>query len=243
MTDGLGRGLAQMSRSRAALHRGSARFLGHLIPLMASFVTAARGVWTGIEPLPRRRVYFANHTSNGDFVLIWAVMPGRMRRMTRPVAAADYWLKSRLRSFVIRHVFGAVLIDRNPETREGDPVETMTRALDRGWALILFPEGKRNQTDTPLLPFKTGLFHLARARPDVPLVPVWIANLNRAMPKGEILPVPLICTVTFGEPIHIAPGEEKSAFLERAAAALMATREIAEARGGGRRERASEAAP
>lgn len=223
------RGLAQMPRWRALGHRAGARALGHLIPLFASLVTAARGEWAGVDPLPRRRVYFANHTSNGDFVLIWAVMPGRMRRMTRPVAAADYWLRGRLRRFVIRHVFDAVLIDRNPETREGDPVDAMAKALDKGRALILFPEGKRNQSEAPLLPFKTGLFHLANARPEVPMVPVWIANLNRAMPKGELFPVPLICTVTFGEPLHLGAEEDKSAFLDRAAAALLATRDRAEA--------------
>lgn len=194
---------------------------GQAISLFARFMTAPRTIWSGTDPLPRQRVYFANHSSNGDFVLIWTVLPAPLRRKTRPVAALDYWLTSPLRAFIGREVFRAVLIDRRPEARTVDPVSQMVSALDEGASLILFPEGKRNTTGAPLLPLKSGLYHLARARPDVDLVPVWIANLNKVMPKGEVIPVPLICTVTFGAPLHFAPDETKDGFLARAAAALL----------------------
>jgi 1-acyl-sn-glycerol-3-phosphate acyltransferase len=195
---------------------------GQAISVFARFMTAPRAIWQGIEPVPRQRVYFANHTSNGDFVLLWTVLPAPLRRQTRPVAALDYWLTSPLRAFIGRDVFNAVLIDRRPEARTADPVSQMVDALDLGASLILFPEGQRNGTDTPLLPFKSGLYHLAKARPGVDLVPVWIANLNKVMPKGEIIPVPLICTLTFGEPLHLVPDEAKDVFLGRATAALLA---------------------
>lgn len=191
------------------------------IILFARLVTAARAIWDGVEPVPSKRVYFANHTSNGDFVLIWTVLPPKMRRMTRPVAAADYWLTSKLRTFIGREVFNAVLIDRNPETREQDPVSQMASALDEGSSLILFPEGTRNITDDVLLPFKSGIFHLAAQRPDVDLVPVWIENLNQVMPKGEILPIPLICTVRFGAPLRLEENETKDDFLARSRSALL----------------------
>jgi 1-acyl-sn-glycerol-3-phosphate acyltransferase len=192
------------------------------IIFFARMITAVRGIWLGIEPVRRQRVYFANHVSHGDFVLVWTVLPQRMRARTRPVAGADYWMKSPLREFIGRDVFKAVLIDRNAETRTEDPVEKMTEALDENASLIVFPEGTRNGTDQPLLPFKSGLFHLAKARPSVDLVPVWIANLNRVMPKGEFVPIPLICTVTFGAPLHVSDDESKDAFLARATAALLA---------------------
>lgn len=172
--------------------------------------------------MPVQRIYFANHSSNGDFVLIWTVLPPALRRQTRPVAALDYWLTSPLRAFIGREVFNAVLIDRRPEARTEDPVAQMVAALDAGASLILFPEGQRNATDAPLLPFKSGLYHLAKARPTVDLVPVWIANLNRVMPKGEVIPVPLLCTLTFGAPLRIDPDEPKEVFLTRATAALLA---------------------
>ncbi len=205
-----------------ALTLFAAKATATAIGLFARGVTAVQAVWEGCAPEPVQRVYFANHTSNGDFVLVWTVLPDLMKKQTRPVAAADYWLTTRLRAFLGREVFNAVLIDRRPEARDVDPVDQMIGALDQGASLILFPEGKRNTTEQPLLPFKTGLFHLARQRPEVDLVPVWIANLNRVMPKGEVIPVPLVCTVTFGTPIHIAEREEKAVFLARAEAALVA---------------------
>ncbi len=205
-----------------ALKTGLAAVAGAAIAFFAHIVTAARAIWDGIEPVPRQRVYFANHTSNADFVVIWAVLPPALRYRTRPVAAADYWLKSPLRTFFGRDVFKGVLIDRNPETRADDPVAQMTEALDKGSSLIIFPEGLRNMGPEPLLPFKTGLFHLATQRPEVDLVPVWIDNLNNVMPKGEIFPIPLLCTVTFGAPVRIEPGEDRDGFLSRAQAALAA---------------------
>ncbi|MEP3639081.1 MAG: lysophospholipid acyltransferase family protein [Paracoccaceae bacterium] len=198
-----------------------ARLIALSIIIFASLITAVRGIWLGAGPVPAQRVYFANHASNGDFVLIWTVLPGKLRRKTRPVAAADYWLSTKLKAFIGRSVFNAVLINRNPDTSTDDPVQQMADALDAGDSLILFPEGTRNLTQTPLLPFKTGLFHLATKNPDVDLVPVWIENLNRVMPKGKLIPIPLVCTITFGQPMHLKPAETKTDFLERAQSALL----------------------
>jgi 1-acyl-sn-glycerol-3-phosphate acyltransferase len=205
-----------------SLRMFAARVTGLAISTFARFITAPRALWQGIEPVPHQRVYFANHSSNGDFVLLWTALPSPLRRQTRPVAALDYWLTSPLRAFIGREVFNAVLIDRRPEARTEDPVSQMVTALDQGSSLIIFPEGQRNSSDAPLLPFKSGLFHLANARSGVDLVPVWIANLNRVMPKGEVIPVPLICTLTFGAPLHVAEDETKDAFLARATQALLA---------------------
>ena len=192
------------------------------VAAFARLITGVRGDWRGCAPDPRRRIYFANHRSHADFVLIWTVLPARLRRLTRPVAGADYWLKGRLRSFIGQRVFRAVLIDRNPVTRGDDPIAIMAAALDQNSSLILFPEGTRNTSEEPLLPFKSGLYHLAKARPDVELVPIWIENLNRVMPKGEFVPIPLLCTVTLGTPIVLGADEDKRAFLERSRDALLA---------------------
>jgi 1-acyl-sn-glycerol-3-phosphate acyltransferase len=204
-----------------ALRAFAARVTGQAISTFARFITAPRAIWQGIEPVQHQRVYFANHSSNGDFVLLWTALPLPLRRQTRPVAALDYWLTSPLRAFIGREVFNAVLIDRRAEARTEDPVTQMAQALDQGSSLILFPEGERNSSEAPLLPFKSGLYHIAKARPRVDLVPVWIANLNRVMPKGEVIPVPLICTLTFGHPLHVAEDETKGAFLARATQALL----------------------
>ena len=197
----------------------AARIVGNCIRLFARASTAVRADWQGIEPVPRQRVYYSNHTSNGDMPMIWSVLPPALRREVRPVAAADYWLKNKLCAFVGPEVFNCILIDRRPEV-DDKPMDKILAALDEGSSLIIFPEGNRNITDADLLPFKAGLYNMGLARPDVDLVPTWVANLNSIMPKGEIIPLPLICTVTFGAPVHVQEGESKDAFLTRAAKAL-----------------------
>lgn len=200
------------------------RLVASLIIGFVRLLTGAQAFWRSGRPNAAQRIFFANHASHGDFVLLWASLPPWLRRRTRPVAGADYWNKSALRHFIGGRVFRAVLIDR--ERREGspDPVEQMVAALAGGDSLILFPEGTRNTTDALLLPFKSGLFHLANRYPDAELVPVWINNLARVMPKGQLIPIPLLCTVTFGAALPRIDGEDKAAFLERARAAMLALR-------------------
>jgi 1-acyl-sn-glycerol-3-phosphate acyltransferase len=187
-------------------------------------LTGAQAFWRGGRPNAAQRIFFANHASHGDFVLLWASLPPWLRRRTRPVAGADYWNKSALRRYIGGKVFRAVLIDRERNEHAPDPVEQMVAALANGDSLIIFPEGTRNTTDAVLLPFKSGLFHLANQYPRAELVPVWINNLARVMPKGQLIPIPLLCTVTFGAALPRIDGEDKTAFLERARAAMLALR-------------------
>jgi 1-acyl-sn-glycerol-3-phosphate acyltransferase len=200
------------------------RALARLLCGFARALTGARSVWLGCAPAATQRIYYANHGSHGDFVLLWASLPADLRERTRPVAGADYWERGALRRHVARRVLNAVLIDRDRTTRQADPIDVMAQVLAGGDSLIVFPEGTRNTTDAPLLPFKSGLYRLAQRAPDVELVPVWIENTRRVMPKGAFLPVPLLCTLVFGAPLHVLPDEAKDAFLERARAALLSLR-------------------
>jgi 1-acyl-sn-glycerol-3-phosphate acyltransferase len=185
-----------------------------LITGFAWLVTGVRARWLGCGPSSAQRIYFANHSSHGDFVLLWSALPPALRAYTRPVAGADYWLKGSLRRWLINDVFRGVLIDRGGE-KTADPIAVMLAALDAGDSLIIFPEGTRNPGEG-MLPFKSGLYHLARQRPAVELVPVWLENLARVMPKGQVIPVPLLCSVSFGAPIRLEAAEGKDAFLVRA---------------------------
>lgn len=194
-------------------------FIAAIICHFAKLFTGVCARWLGSLPDDRVRLYYANHRSHGDFVLIWATLPNHVRERTRPVAGADYWLIGNLRRYLINRVFRGVLIDRRA-SRAADPIGHMTAALAAGDSLILFPEGTRNQGDG-LLPFKSGLFHLSRANPTVELIPVWIENLGRAMPKGALVPLPLLCALTFGPALALQADESKTAFLARARQALL----------------------
>lgn len=189
--------------------------LNQIIPPLIRLFTGTQARWRGCDPAPTQRVYFANHTSNLDFLALWSVIPDDYRSHTRPVAAHDYWTSNQVRRFLADRVFRALLIERRKVTKSNNPMSAMLEAIYRGESLIIFPEGGRSATDT-MMPFKSGIYHLARQRPDIEFIPVYIQNLNRVLPKGEILPLPLICSVTFGTPMKIGTDEDKDAFLGRA---------------------------
>ena len=190
-----------------------------LLAGIAKFVTGAGARWLGCAPDTRQRVYFANHASNLDALVIWSALPPPVRALTRPVAARDYWTKNRLRLYLAQHVFNALLIERKKPTVSDNPLKEMLAAMGERHSLIIFPEGGRH-TGEEMTPFKSGLYHLAKHRPDVEFVPVLIENLNRILPKGEFLPVPLLGGVNFGTPMKLEPGESKDAFLQRTQAAI-----------------------
>jgi 1-acyl-sn-glycerol-3-phosphate acyltransferase len=180
----------------------------------ARVVTGAEARWVGCTPSETKRIYIANHTSHADFILLWAALTPRLRSHTFPVAAADYWNGSAVRRYLAKQVFRAVLVERDRVDRAHNPIAPMVQALDGENSLIVFPEGTRGRGEA-LLPFKCGIYHLAQERPSVEIVPVWIDNLYRVLPRGAVLPAPLLCSVTFGEPTHLLPGEDKKAFLTR----------------------------
>ena len=208
-------------------------------PFASLLAAIARGIsgvqvqWAGCAPDERQRVYFANHTSHLDFVVLWSALPSEIRGKTRPIAAKDYWEETPLRRYFAKNVFNAVLLERGVMAKAKTPeearflgrnlIEEMAAALGSENSLILFPEGTRG-TGEKMGPFRSGLYHLALRRPDVELVPAYLENLNRILPKGEFLPVPMLSLLTLGKPIQVEPGEEKDAFLERAREAVAGLR-------------------
>jgi 1-acyl-sn-glycerol-3-phosphate acyltransferase len=175
--------------------------------------------WVGCEPENLQRLYFANHSSHIDTLALWSALPLGLRARTRPVAARDYWGKG-IRRYIATRVLRAVLIDRAGEDRTTDPLVPLIAALRSGDSLILFPEGTRGKEQTPAA-FKSGLFRLAQQFPSVQLIPVYLENLHRSMPKGAVLPIPITCTVRFGEPMALAQDESKEDFLARARGAVI----------------------
>jgi len=195
---------------------------------LVRLITGVQARWIGCAPEPRQRIYFGNHASNLDGPVIWASLPTPLRRTTRPIAAQDYWEKGWFRPWLAKRVLNAILIARTAISARNNPLIAMDEAIAGGSSLIIFPEGRRQaDEDSGMNPFKPGLWHLAKHHPHVELVPVWLENLNRILPRGEFLLVPLMASVTFGAPLPRVEGEDKQAFLARARAALEALEGIA----------------
>ena len=190
--------------------------------LLVGFVKLLVGAyarWIGSTPTPAQRIYFANHTSHIDTLAIWSALPRSLRRVTRPVAALDYWGRG-VRRYIATHALGAVLIDRARQDPNADPLDPLRTALRGGDSLIIFPEGTRGASATPA-PFRQGIFKLASEFPAVELIPVYLDNLHRSLPKGAHLPVPMVCTVRFGAPLARIAEEPRDDFLVRARDAVI----------------------
>ncbi len=171
--------------------------------------------WQGCAPSSKQRIYFANHTSHLDTIVIWASLPPQLRRFVRPVAAKDYWVKGMLRRRIALDELNVVLVDRRRSDHQANPLDPLREALREGSSLIIFPEGTRRPQPLPS-EFKSGIWRLMKEFPDVELIPVYIENLHRAMPKGVLIPVPTVCSVRFGAPLAHSPDDLKEEFLTRA---------------------------
>jgi 1-acyl-sn-glycerol-3-phosphate acyltransferase len=200
-----------------------------ILASIARVVTGAAVFYLDRRPDERQRVYFANHTSHLDFVVLWSALPENVRPLVRPVAARDYWEKGAIRRYLARNVFRAILIQRSNHSVDGDAtlsIAAARRTIDRlaismgdSDSIIVFPEGTRG-SGGEIAAFKSGIYHLCREKPGIELMPVYLDNMNRILPKGELLPVPMLSRVIFGRPITLEPGETKPAFLSRARAAV-----------------------
>jgi 1-acyl-sn-glycerol-3-phosphate acyltransferase len=197
---------------------------GTLLAIVARILSGASVRWIDCQPDTCQRVYFANHTSHLDSIVLWASLPSSLRTLTRPVAAKDYWEKGAVRRYMAR-TFNALLIDRTDIKVHQSPVDLMLREIGDRQSLIVFPEGSRN-TESEIGEFKSGLYYLAKKRPDLELVPVHIENLNRVLPRGEFLPVPLLSLVTFGPPMWLEAGEPKTEFLGRSREAVRRLKDL-----------------
>ncbi|MEO8122299.1 MAG: lysophospholipid acyltransferase family protein [Rhodoferax sp.] len=201
-----------------------AKLMSYFLLGLIRVLTGAQARWYGCPPKAEQRIYFANHQSHADLMMIWAALPKELRVRTRAIAAKDYWTKTPFRQWLTTAVFNVIYVARDRSAEE-DPLEPLFEALNHGDSIILFPEGTRGNAEEPQ-PFKAGLYNLALKFPNVELVPAWINNVQRVMPKGEVVPVPVLCSVTFGAPLHLQAGEERRAFLDRARQAVIALRDV-----------------
>lgn len=193
--------------------------LGTFLSSLTKIMIGAYPYWRHSKPSTAQRVYFANHSSHLDTMTIWSSLDSDLRRVTRPVAAKDYWGKGGIRGIIARDALNVVLIERSGQS-EDDPLAPLYEALDQGDSLIIFPEGTRRYEAEPAA-FKSGLYHLSRRYPNVEYIPVYLDNTRRSLPKGALLPLPVSCMATFGAPLEIDLTESKESFLARARQAVI----------------------
>ena len=194
-----------------------------ILALVGRLLSGATARWIDCQPDTCQRVYFANHTSHLDALVVWSLLPRDVRAVTRPVAAMDYWGQGAIRRHIAKS-FNALLIDRKNIKVHRSPVDLMLAEMGDKYSVLVFPEGGRN-TEEGLGSFKSGIYYMAKKRPDLELVPVYVDNLNRVLPRGEFLPVPLLSCVTFGPPIWLEQGEPKADFLKRARESILSLKD------------------
>lgn len=199
-----------------------AKLVDFILCRFTSFITGVR-VQKNVEQQQsgKNRLYYANHNSHGDFILLWVSLPYAIRKNTRPVAGSDYWMKGPARRFLAQKVFNMLLIERGGDNPQA-ATERVNEAL-KSSSVIIFPEGTRKtDNDVALQPFKSGLFYVAKQNSELELIPVWINNMDNVLPKGFVLPIPLLCDLYMGEPLYYQQDEEKNTFLQRVEQALLA---------------------
>jgi 1-acyl-sn-glycerol-3-phosphate acyltransferase len=148
-------------------------------------------------PMKGPAIIVANHNSHLDTLTLMSLLPPALLPKTRPVAALDYFLKNRALAWFALNIIGILPIERGGH---GNPLASCTAALARGDILILFPEGSRGEPEHRS-EFKRGVALLVKENPEVPVTPVFMHGLGKALPKGTWLFVPYVCDVFIGETV------------------------------------------
>ena len=193
--------------------------------LLARFISGASIRWEGCQPEAScQRIYFANHTSHLDGIVIWAALPPEVREKTRLVAAKDYWEGGPIRRFLAKKVFNVILVNRENVSVRNNPLYHMLEEMGDKYSIIIFPEGGRS-TSGVIGEFKSGVYYLVKKRPELELIPIYLDNMNRILPKGFLLPAPMLSRVIFGAPLWYEKNESKDAFLDRARESVVQLRD------------------
>lgn len=165
-------------------------------------------------------IYYANHSSNLDSIIIWLSLTSEERQNTCFIGASDYWDKGIIRKYVLQYIFNGKTIQRKGSLFSNNPINILENILIEGKSIVIFPEGTRNLISEDIQDFKSGLYHLAKKMPNIPLIPIYLSNTQKMMPKGTFIPLPIICQSYFGSAFFFTPNENKLLFLTNAKAKI-----------------------
>ncbi len=157
-------------------------------------------------------ILVANHNSHMDTLVLMSLFPLDILHKVRPIAASDYWLKNKAISWFATHVVNIIPIDRKREDKQIDPLGPIADALNGGDIVLMFPEGSRGKPEQ-MQEFKSGIAHLSRRCPDVPVVPVFLRGMGKTLPRGTAVFLPFFCDVIFGQ--SFTWNGNKTAFMNR----------------------------
>jgi 1-acyl-sn-glycerol-3-phosphate acyltransferase len=161
-------------------------------------------------------ILVANHNSHLDTLVLMSLFPLSRLHQVRPVADEQYFLhQNPWLAWFSRYVLDIIPVAREPKPEDGQgdrsPEQTLCghraflkhcdAALQQNQILILYPEGSRGEPER-LTQFNSGVAHLSKQHPQVPIVPIFLHGLGKALPKGECLLVPFLCHVFIGEALY-----------------------------------------
>lgn len=192
------------------------RLLRRLFVLLVAYPVVL--LWLGLLvrnrerlPLAGPAIIAANHNSHLDILALYSLFPLKLIPRVRPVAAADYFLRNRWLAWFSLHVVGIVPVVRSGNHADKDPLADCYAALERGEILVIFPEGSRGDAEV-LTRLKSGIWHLTRRHPEVPITPVFMHGLGRSMPRGAWIPLPLFVDVFVGGSVE--HNDDKHLFMQ-----------------------------
>ncbi|MEB3317944.1 MAG: lysophospholipid acyltransferase family protein [Cyanobacteriota bacterium] len=183
-----------------------------------------------LPPLRHGRpfILIANHNSHLDALALMSLFPLRRLAYLHPVAASDYFLSNRLVGWLVTTFMNILPIPRSSLSKHQHPIALMSEQLRRGHSLILFPEGSRGEPEV-MREFKRGVAHLIKRHPEIPVIPVFLKGMGRALPRGEVMLVPFFCDVLIGPPVHLPNPANKAEVMSRLAEAFAHLRQQLEA--------------
>ncbi len=155
-------------------------------------------------------IILANHNSHLDTITLLASLPSTIIHKVKPVAAGDYFGKTKLSNWLSSYFINALLIDRKNMKNNPDeaPIPKMISELEKGNSLILFPEGTRGNPEE-LQPFKRGVGLVLCKKPEVPYIPAFLSGMGKNLPKGNTIIVPFNSSIRFGNPKRISIDDSK----------------------------------